>query len=179
MDRMPKFGWLRKLRSKLVNAFGDSATIKGSNQNYKDVMQIFRKNIIDVRSKIAPNAPIFIMGHSLGAVLLSNFLWDMQQVGIYDSQIKGIFTTGNPSYIFNSGLKRIVPIQKTQRHFFWINFWNKKDVISSPLRPFSREYRDLVVDVRVKKGFPIFAHGKYDSDKKVYKRIAAKMKLFL
>lgn len=179
MDRMPKFGWLKKIREKLVNAFGDSATIKGNGESYREVMAIFRKNLIDVRGKIEPSAPIFILGHSLGSVLLSNFIWDMQQVGILDAQIKGIFTTGNPSYIFNSGLERIVPIQKTHKDFFWLNFWNKKDVISSPLGPFSKEYQDLVTDIRVRKGFFFNGHGKYDGDKKVYKKIARMIKLYL
>ena len=179
MRRMPEFKCFPKIREKLISSFGDSATIKSEPKIYDDVMSTIKESLISVRSKIEPFAPIFILGHSLGSVLLSNFLWDMQKAGVYDKQIQGIFTTGNPSYIFLSGVKNIRPIEKISSFFFWVNFWNQKDLLSSPLAPLSYAYSEIVTDIRVKKGWPIFAHGKYDGDKHVYKVIAKKIGEFL
>ncbi|RLF65169.1 MAG: hypothetical protein DRN30_04530, partial [Thermoplasmata archaeon] len=119
-------------------------------------------------------APIFIIAHSLGTIMISNYLWDMQKVGLLDKQIAGVYTTGSPLHIFLSGKRYsdIKAIEPTSDDFEWINFWNPKDVLSSPYRMLSSSYNKLVKDVRIKRGWFLESHGKYDSTSKVFKVIA-------
>lgn len=166
------------IRAILVQAFGDTATIYQDTESYERVTREIKHAILSAKEKIKPNAPIFIIAHSLGSIMISNYIWDMQAAGLCDSQLAAIYTTGSPMHIFLSGIPygSIKAIDKPCRHFEWINFWNPRDLISSPFGILSSSYQALVEDVVIKKGF-IKAHGKYDESKKVFKKIVESIEM--
>lgn len=161
------------VRENLIQSFGDTATIYHDTRSYDQVSNTIKSAVLEAKEKIVSNGPIFVIAHSLGSMMFSNYMWDMQQAGIIDPQIAGIYTTGSPMHIFLSGMdyNKIEPIQKTHDKFEWINFWNPKDLISSELGLLSKKYYKLVKDVKVKRGFPVAAHGKYAGDDKVIDEI--------
>lgn len=176
INRMGKISqWpFKKLKSKLISSFGDPSTIYHNRDAYKYVNDQIKEQFIQAHAWLRSGGKIVILSHSLGTVMINNYLWDAQQAGITYSRIELLITTGSPYPVFISGIKKdkIMPIDPPNENFKWFNFWNKKDILSFPLRPVNGAYYKLVDDFRVNNGFYIAAHGKYNSDSKVYKRIA-------
>ncbi len=168
----PKF--FSGIREKIIGSFGDTSTIFHNKKEYSIVMSLIKEQFLNAQNFIKDNGSIVVLSHSLGTVLISNYLWDAQKAGIKYKNLKLVVTTGSPLPVFLSGIpiNEMVPIDKPNEGFKWINFWNKKDFLSFPYGPLSLQYKSLVEDVEVKKGFFFFSHGNYDDDKNVYKRIA-------
>jgi len=137
------------------------------------------------------NTPLFFIGHSLGTVILSNYIWDKQKFDERDfthcHTLGGLFTLGSPlafwSLRFNSFGKPInfpgkgLPAD-LQACAKWYNFYDKHDIIATPLKKLTPEYADVVSDdIQVRVGGLFFSwnplsHLKYWQDKRVLKTIA-------
>lgn len=168
MLRMGKISsfMLSRMREKLISSFGDPATIYYNKPAYQETMLKVKEQFIKANNFIGSDGHIIILAHSLGGPIISNFLWDAEKAGVKYSRIKLLVTTGCPIPFFVSGIKidNIMTIKKPSFNFKWFNFWNKKDILSFPLRRVNMAYKMLVTDFRVKKGMYILAHGSYDSD---------------
>jgi len=162
------------VRDKIISSFGDPASIYHNKQEYDYVMQKIKKEFIKAQAYVGENGSIVVVAHSLGGVLISNYLWDAQKAGIKYRRLKLVATTGNPYGIFVSAINynKIEAMSKPCFGFKWLNFWNKKDALSAPMQILSDGYKYLVKDIEVKKGFWFFAHAKYKDDKNVYREIA-------
>ena len=169
------------IREKIVSSFGDPSTIYFDKDNYNLVMEAIKEQFVMAQKWIGFDGQIIVLAHSLGTAVISNFLWDAQQAGIKYNKLKLLVTTGSPLPVFISGIDedKITPIKMPSYNFKWLNLWKKKDVLSFPLSPVNEAYDKLVEDIRVKKGFYLFAHGSYASDKKVIKKIAKEINKLL
>lgn len=171
-----------RTRDKIVSSFGDPSTIYHNKEAYDDVMSKIKDQFLAAQAWLNdPEGKIVIIAHSLGTALISNYLWDAQQAGIKYTKVKLLVTTGSPMPVFLSGIHKddITPIRKTSFRFQWLNFWNKKDVLSFPLQKINSDYDFLVEDIEVKKGWWFKAHGRYSSTKKCYKRVAKEIQYLL
>lgn len=182
LSRMNSVPWmLSRIREKLVSSFGDPSTIYFNKKEYDYVMSKVKDQFINAQKYVGNKGHIVLIGHSLGSIIASNYLWDANKAGIKYTNLKLMITTGSPLFVFISGkdVDDIKPIRKQSFRFKWINFYNSRDPLSSEYENFSPEYKDLVEDVKIKGGLYFFAHGKYKSSKKCYKRIAKEIQYLL
>lgn len=182
ISRMNKVPWLLSgIREKLVSSFGDPSTIYTNIKSYDHVMKKVKEQFVKAQEYIGSNGHIVLIGHSLGSIIASNYIWDANKAGIKYTNLKLMITTGSPLFVMISGkdIEDIKPIRKQSFRFKWINFYNGRDILSSEYENFSPEYKNLVEDVKIKGGLYFFAHGKYKSSKKCYRRIAKEIQLLL
>ena len=171
-----------RTRDKIVSSFGDPSTIYYNKESYDYVMQKIKNQFLAAQAYLnGSDGHIVIIAHSLGTVLISNYLWDAQQAGIKYIKVKLLITTGSPLPVFISGINKndIHPIRKTSFRFKWLNFWNKKDALSFPLQKINDDYNSLVEDTECKKSWWFISHGSYKNDKRCYKRIAKEIQYLL
>ena len=107
-------------------------------------------------------APVVIIGHSLGCQVISNYIWDAQDnKGIWSATNRPshfqklgtavyFFSAGCNIPLFVSGLDQIPAIEAPNERFRWVNYYDKDDVLGWPLRPLSASYRQLVEDVELR-----------------------------
>jgi hypothetical protein len=126
--------------------------------------------------KAGPTAPLCVIAHSLGTVIASNYLYDLQKgmdflpapVRAHHSEtplemgetLALFYTLGSPialwSLRYNDfGTPINVPAAKLGQYYpnlegEWINFYDADDVIGYPLRPLNEAYRKMV-----KKDMPV------------------------
>ena len=116
-------------------------------------------------------APLTIIGHSLGSVIGSDFVWDNTQhhssephiMGDHHMSLVNYIALGSPMILYalrnNAGgrLESIrsalsAPIQVAPEGGLWLNLYDQQDVIAFPLRVL-RSYADAgVIDLKVSSG---------------------------
>lgn len=88
---------------------------------------------------------IVLVGHSLGSIILSNFLWDIQKSGEYPEVsdllknkqiIVGFLGSPYSYYSFRTG-KSFYPIESPNSQLELLNFYNPKDIVSAPISDLS------------------------------------------
>lgn len=172
-----------RIRNKIISSFGDPSTIYHNEKAYDFVMQKIKYQFLLAQAYLqgSENGSLVVIAHSLGTVLISNYLWDAQQANINYQNLKLVVTTGSPMPVFISGIDqdKIEPIKKPCPNFQWLNFWNKKDALSFPYQPINNKYDELIEDIETKKGLWFYAHGSYKKDKRVYKRVAKEIQTLL
>lgn len=118
---------------------------------------------------IDPNTtPLILMGHSLGTVILSNYIWDHQkkskkQALFQDTAtLAGLFTFGSPIALWSLRFKSFDhPIQFPSQtlpavfhpHARWYNFYSQHDIIAYPLKHLNQAYDRVVhADIALRLG---------------------------
>ena len=114
---------------------------------------------------------LFVFAHSLGAHIISNYIYDAQkkreELGIAKfwenrksngcekfEKLTAFLTFGCGIPIFVSGLYTILPFKKPNSEFKWFNYYDKKDILAYPLKNFTR-YGDKVYDKIVAKDIAV------------------------
>lgn len=151
-----------------------------------------------------------ILAYSLGCHVLSNYIWDSQQkdpssgvwkhenIKALDNKEKSflklksmskLITIGCNIPVFVSGYKDIEPFNKLNKNFKWINLYDKDDILGWPLKPLSKEYKDLVQDVAINanenlkdlvfKSWNPLSHESYFGDKKVIQTVSDAISEFI
>lgn len=138
---------------------------------YEKMKSLLFNKLTDLFSELT-DRNINIVTHSLGGVIISDFLYDNPNINITN-----MFTIGCPLalYSLRYGTNNFnKPINNVSN---WINIWNEYDAISYPLKKLNKEY-DFVVrkDINISIGNIIerilkIAHGKYFDNEKTYKII--------
>lgn len=112
---------------------------------------------------------INILAHSLGSVIISDFLYDNNSI-----KINNLFTVGSPLAVYSIryGTENFnKPIKNCNN---WINIWNSYDVVSYPLKKLNNEYNKVVnKDIDIKCGSLFLrliglAHLSYFNENKFY-----------
>lgn len=113
--------------------------------------------------------PLVFIGHSLGTVILSHFIWDQQQLKNSAlspletcATLAGLFTMGSPLALWSLRFKHFgTPIAfpgaglsaRLQAHARWYNFYDRNDAIATPLQPINEAYKQRVsADIAVNAG---------------------------
>lgn len=196
----------KKLRQFMLFSFSDAATLEhqsgsptsayvGAQERIREVML----QILTTIPGINPSTPVVLLPHSLGAQVLSNYIWDSQkdsgiwekkplnlpddQVGFLKFQtLHHIASAGCNIPLFVAGLPAIQPIALPHPEFTWDNYYDPDDVLGWPLKPLSDEYADRVrKDIRMNSGgfvtsWTPFSHNNYWKDRDFLNPVAAMIK---
>jgi hypothetical protein len=137
------------------------------------VYENLKKEIFKLINKtIDKTKEINFLTHSLGGVIISDFLYNNP-----DIKVKNLITTGNPLalYSLRYGINNFTKtINNTEK---WVNVWNKYDSLSFPLKCLNQQYSDIVTeDIDLKKGNLIerifkISHFSYLKNKNLFKII--------
>ncbi|HEY0371161.1 MAG TPA: hypothetical protein VGD79_04135 [Thermoanaerobaculia bacterium] len=149
----------KALRRFIISALGDPATylsgyFKKGQPVYADVHECVRSSLarLEARMRNANAKPLVVLAHSLGSVIVSNYLWDEEHA---DEKHKGVGTTpfermetmtGLISYgsnipLFLPPAPPVVCVQfphpaipaKLASHARWQNLYDPDDILGYPL----------------------------------------------
>ena len=180
------------LRRFVVGALGDASayrrigpqatsTYDQVNARVSGAVAALEQDVLD------PRAPLIVLAHSLGAHIMSCYIWDLQRPGAaaglsHFRAMKthaGMITFGCNIPLFTfaydpSSLRpikfpgvRLRPAHKTLSQ--WINFYDPDDVLGYPLEPLNPAYQALVEDRSINAGSILtswnpLSHGGYWTD---------------
>nr|VFK22859.1 MAG: hypothetical protein BECKMB1821G_GA0114241_100322 [Candidatus Kentron sp. MB] len=171
--------WMR-LRKFLLFGFSDAASLEhkkhSSDSPYVDTQKMIAKAMDEIFHEVGA-VPVIILAQSLGAQVISNYIWDASKpddeifFGIWGfpmddgiqagspkdkfrrmRTVERLYTTGCNIPLFVAGHKKIEPIKPPTNSFQWHNFFDEDDVLGWPLRPLSESYANLVEDIPINAG---------------------------
>ncbi|MCG8436382.1 MAG: hypothetical protein MJA83_20385 [Gammaproteobacteria bacterium] len=174
---------LTKLRRFIIDFAGDALSYY--KQNEKGVYEQIH-NTIDAEIQLIfdefPEDQIefTIVGHSLGSVVASNYLYDCSD----KLTATNFFTLGSPIaiWLLNEGdvSKPNCPVQVQRPQGIWVNILDDEDIVGCPLRNVNRHYRkavdkDVVTEIGGLTKLGPLSHVGYWKDKYVINSIARKL----
>jgi pimeloyl-ACP methyl ester carboxylesterase len=132
--------------------------------------------------------PLTLIGHSLGAVIASDHVYDARKrrsagAGFHDRfQLENFFTLGSPQALFSlkyGGAEAFkTPIRMETPQGRWMNVFDPIDPIAMPLRGLNEAYAQAVAhDVQLNTGRWLDAHTRYFDEGRVLTLIARKLAL--
>ncbi|MGF1496218.1 MAG: hypothetical protein ACFB8W_05255 [Elainellaceae cyanobacterium] len=164
---------------------------------YGEVHRVFAKAIHELADKAGENAPLCMIGHSMGAAIASNYIWDTQQGRIpanaHDNPLErgetlaSLYTFGSqlPFWAMrfpDFGKPPQVPSPKLWSHYpeaqgEWLNFYDRNDLLGYPVKDINSHYRAVVSETEVSvgnllTGWNTFAHDAYWHSDQVIRPIA-------
>ena len=164
------------LREFIFQAIADSLTYQVTQSKIEDLWSydgIHRcfadsLNSLAQEEQAGKDAPLCIICHSLGTVITSNYIYDLQaekaQIDIGDTPLErgetltSVYTMASqiPFWSlrhpnFDRPIK--VPSSKLEQHYpnlkgEWINFYNKSDIMGYPLKTLNEAYSEAVTEDR-------------------------------
>jgi hypothetical protein len=165
------------LREFLVDFAGDAIAYQPSPNGrkiYTEVHGVFAQSLRRLADRSGPDAPLCVIAHSLGSIIGSNFLYDLQSESTHpvmpsavrssmgDSPLeKGdtlalFYTLGSPLAIWSLRYRDFgVPIRVPAPQLAevhpdlvelgeWVNYYDKDDVIGYPLKDLNDSYGAVV-----------------------------------
>jgi len=205
LNRMNHAGF--KMRAKALRRFtvgfiGDVAAYGGLPDKpcdgYAKTHAEVYKSIQNLEQQCGNNAQMVVVASSLGAEIISNYIWDRQHADENDPFGKtpfqrfettpAIFMFGNNAPLFACSLPidDLRPIQFPDENLdgnlkelaIWENYYDKNDPLGFPLTPINQHYKDAIIkDIQINVGGLLafwnpLSHLKYWLSKKIIKRIA-------
>jgi hypothetical protein len=201
LQRLRRAGPLRypRLRRFVVAALGDAVAYQpvapedlasGELDVYARVHERLARDLERLARRAGARAPLTVVAHSLGTVIVSNYLWDCQQ-GRFPRAARSPLARGETlaHLVF---LGSSLPLWSLRYREYgtpirfpvadargeWLCFYDPDDVLGYPLRPINRGYsRAVTRDVAVEVGGPLttwnpLAHLGYWGDRRVLDEIA-------
>lgn len=139
---------------------------------YDSIHAVFAATLGELACAAGPNAPLCIIAHSLGTIIASNYIYDlqtererpilpktvravMQPTPLETGQTLSLFyTLGSPLALWSLryadfGRPVHIPDPHLGRHHRalsgeWINFYDADDVLAYPIKPLNDAYRQAV-----------------------------------
>jgi len=148
----------------LSNFFADAIAyqrVPGDHPDmYRQIHQRLHDHLVQLRTALGQqDPPLVIIAHSLGSVIMSNYIWDEQtQHGLGTTPLTrmetlaGFVTFGSPLPLFTLALDDVISITfppptlpaPLHGHAQWLNFFDADDVLGYPLKPLSPSYAQAV-----------------------------------
>jgi hypothetical protein len=127
------------------------------------------QEIVDLRKRLGDvDKPLIVIAHSLGSVIMSNYIWDEQvQKGRGQTAFEkmetlvGFMTFGCNIALFSLAYNPVEAIKfppgtlppHLRQVAKWLNFFDSDDVLGYPLKPLSPTYNQAVTqDIEVNVG---------------------------
>jgi hypothetical protein len=157
-----------------------------------DIHKVVHKRIADLRRDLDnEDKPVIVIAHSIGSVIMSDYIWDRQH---WDKQKKqrddpygktpfermetlvGFITCGSPIPLYAIACDPTDRIKfppenladNLRKDAKWLNFFYLNDVLGWPLQKLGSSYGDTedfkIEDIKIKGGIPGFCHTKYWKD---------------
>ncbi|MGH7718253.1 MAG: hypothetical protein ACREON_05345 [Gemmatimonadaceae bacterium] len=174
------------LRRFVITHFGDALAYQRvplqDSDFYRDIHARIAGHLAAIRRDVGADLPLVVLAHSLGSVIMSNFIWDVQQgrdqrrgAGSHNAMppltplermetLAGFITFGSSIALFTLCLRDIVAIrfpppelpEPLRQRARWLNVYDADDVFAYPLRPLSPTYAAAVhEDVELNVGGPL------------------------
>ncbi|MBD7964047.1 chemotaxis protein [Fictibacillus norfolkensis] len=172
----------KQLRQFVIHFFGDAIAyqpVVDHNPNYIKVHEIYARGLRKLSEVAGEDAPLFVIAHSLGTVISSNYFYDLQFISERISEdvvrnmhktplekgetLTSFYTLGSPLALW--GLRYTdfdKPIQVPSPHLKnhhpeiqgkWVNMYDKDDVFGYPLKTINDSYdRAIAVDKELNSG---------------------------
>ena len=192
--------WIFKLRTFVVNYAGDATAYrympdsdnqtnkkKKTNETYKNIHKIVHESIVALKANLDnkdnKDKPVIVIAHSLGSVIMSDYIWDRQNnknTALYGATpfermetLVGLITFGSPIPLFTLAYDPVVSIkfppffaENLKSKAKWLNFYDDDDVLGWPLKPLSNSYEACVSeDKSINVGLtPLCHHGYWTND---------------
>ncbi|MBC7813739.1 MAG: hypothetical protein H7175_21460 [Burkholderiales bacterium] len=143
---------------------------------YDDIHKVFAQTLRDLAEVAGPNAPLCIISHSLGTIISSNYIYDLQvdpqrRIIAYDvRQSMGdtplergetltlLYTLGSPIAMWSLRYHHFGrPLQMPPPHLAdhyphlyseWVNFYDPDDAIGFPIKTLNDNYGRVVAEDR-------------------------------
>jgi len=192
-ERMLRSGEMdaKALRRWVMGALGDPATylsgyFKSGQPAYGDIHESLRASLAALESRLTAAAPLVVLAHSLGSVIVSNYIWDEQQnrpsVGRSSFErmetLTGFVTYGSNIPLFLPPHRPAVCIRFPHPSLpadlaavaAWENIYDPDDIIGYPLSqiwddPQGTQITDVTINVGT---WPVsetpFSHTLYNKD---------------
>jgi hypothetical protein len=170
----------KDLRAFMVHFLADVVAyqvVPGERATYDAIHGIFAETLRALAEEAGDDAVLCVVAHSLGTVIASNYLYDLQQHeagrDIRPDTVRGtmeatplergrtlafVFTLASPLALFSLRWpNRGVPVQVPSPHLGdhhpdvtgrWVNVYDRDDVIGWPLRPLNAAYEAQVAEDR-------------------------------
>ena len=166
------------IRKFVVGAMGDAVGYQQSPTRagsvYPDIHNLVLAHLQKMRRRLGnADLPLVILAHSLGSVIMSDYIWDRQKH--YKPRLYGrtafermetvslVVTFGSTLPLFSlayypvvsfafppAGLKRFFPpgtaVAKISQAAKWLNYYDRDDVLGYPLKPTSPSYNKNVTE---------------------------------
>lgn len=162
---------LNTLRNFMMNFVGD-ATAYQPGRSRREIYERIHTRIASVLHELAeeagPEAPLCVIGHSLGTVITHNFFFDLGDIlAEAPEQLSSLspcetgqtlalfYTMGSPLALWSMRYDNYIPIpfpgallaeRYPQLKPQWINYYDKDDVLAYPIRAISRGHFQLAKD---------------------------------
>jgi pimeloyl-ACP methyl ester carboxylesterase len=188
-----------QLRDFIFHYLGDAIaySASGSKEINKQIHTVFAETLKDLAREAGDKAPLCVVGHSLGGLIASYYIWDLQKnkpiISIGNTTLeKGetltlFYTFGTQIPLWSMSYQDFgepiqVPSPQLNNYYSglkgeWINFYDKDDVLGFPLQNINDAYSQVVVDREVNAGnlfsnWTPLSHNGYWKDDEVIEPIA-------
>lgn len=182
------------LREFVMNYIGDatayryipisSSKRKKMNDTYGKIHDRVHNAISRLRKRLgSADKPVIVMAHSLGSVIMSDYVWDRQKKQYGDpygrtkfermETLSGLITFGSPIPLFTLAYRPVKSIkfpaktlpENLRKKAKWLNFYDSDDVFGWPLKHLSRSYQNAVTDdFPINVGLTPLCHHEYWTD---------------
>ncbi|MBY0205231.1 chemotaxis protein [Paenibacillus polysaccharolyticus] len=193
------------LRRFVIHYLADAVAyqpVENQGHHYDAVHRTLNQAMHVLAQRNGPEAPLCVVAHSLGAVIASNFFYDLQYpssnripeiVDVNSALERGDTLTNFYSFgttlplwsLRYDNFSRPIRVPAPQAtHYFphlegeWVNFYESNDILGYPLRPIDPAYAAAVKeDIEVRVGGPAtswnpLSHGGYFTSEHMNRRIA-------
>lgn len=178
-DRVQEGGELdfKPLRRLMVDFVADALAYQITPHDravYDDIHGIFAETLNRLALEAGPDAPLVIIAHSLGTVVASNYIYDLQteptrpilpmtvreamdNTPLEKGETLALFyTLGSPIALWSLrfsdfGKPITVPDPRIRRYYpnlrgEWVNFYDKDDIVGFPLKTLNDAYARVVTE---------------------------------
>jgi hypothetical protein len=165
------------LRGFMVNFIADAVAYQVTphdRETYDAIHAVFAAGLRDLAAAAGADAPLCIIAHSLGSIIASNYIYDLQHQRLLSDEVRAqmadsplergetlalLYTLGSPLALWSLryhdfGKPIMFPPPQLATHCppdmpaEWINFYDPDDVISAPLKTLNEQYADVVTEDR-------------------------------
>jgi len=160
-----------KMRKFFLNAFGDASAYRYMRDEpdciYYQIHDKVHEGLKSLRARLGgDDKPLIVIAHSLGSVIMSNYIWDRQHGKDEDrygqnsfekmESLAGLITFGSniPFFVLASNKVESItfpPANLTgelKAKAKWLNFFDSDDILGWPLKELSDGYRKAVTEDR-------------------------------
>jgi hypothetical protein len=163
-----------KLRKLLIDFIGDAFAyqpIVNDRATYDSIHAEVAQTFSTLAQESGGSAPLCIVAHSLGSVIASNFIYDLQKPRLITDEVRAqmhgtplergetitlLYTIGSPLALFSLRYKDFgkpirIPAPKLAKHYAdlkgeWVNYYDRDDVIAYPLKTLNPEYKKAITE---------------------------------
>ncbi len=190
-----KLKWMI-LRSFFIGYVGDALCyqpLSSSEAGFYDIVhKAIDRGISRLAEHVDVDSPLCIISHSLGTVVSSNFLWDIQKsnkpnltspaTANLTKNLKLLYTMASPLAVWSMRYPEGGTPITLDASVKWFNLYSTNDIISSPIKIINQQYSSMsnLSDEHIKVGglftsWNPLSHNAYWNDRRVIDHIVSNL----